>query len=144
MKENVSIDIKSTQSSEEGRDTVEMFTVGTMDSDKNGGYQLSYEESGATGFPGDVVVLNVSGDTVVMNRMSGGKKAVSANLVIERGKRHHCYYGTPYGEFMVGITANDIRSDIGDNGGSVFLRYTVDINSGFIYENELQINVRKN
>jgi uncharacterized beta-barrel protein YwiB (DUF1934 family) len=141
MKRKVCIDIKATQSAEEQSDTTELFTVGTYTKGKTpDSWGIRYEESDATGFAGNVVTLNVCGnDIVVMNRLGDAP----SSLVIERGKKHHCHYGTPHGGFMIGITADEIRSELSDRGGRLYLKYTVDINSGFMCENEMFIDIKE-
>ena len=140
---DVCIDIKSTQFADAARDITELFTFGTFAKAKGRNpncYSINYDESEATGFTGNSVSLSVDGnDLVVMNRIG----SAASSLVIERGRKHHCHYGTPYGDFMVGITASEIRSDLCDGGGHLYLKYTVDINSSFMSENEMFINVKE-
>ncbi len=135
---DVCIKITSTQSVEDtgDKDTTELFTYGSMEPIKNG-FRLGYDESETTGFQGSHVTLEVFSDRVTMQRKG---KAVSS-LIIERGKKHHCHYGTEYGDFMIGISTNEIRSCLTDKGGDIYLKYTLDINSSYMSENEMFINV---
>ena len=96
MKKNVCITIKSTQTVDQDKDSTELFTFGAMEQTENG-FRLYYDESEATGFEGSSVTLEVTDDMVTMTR-SG--KAISS-LFIERGKKHHCHYGTEFGDFMI-------------------------------------------
>jgi len=143
MNKEVSINIKSVQTADEERDTTELFTFGRLTRGRGkdkGKYTLSYEESEATGFFGNKVRLEVADDIVVMNR-SGNSPA---NFVIEKGKKHHCHYGTQYGDFMVGITAEDIKYNLSeDGGGDLYMRYTIDINSSLMSENEMYIDFKE-
>ncbi len=140
MKKKVCINIKSIQHTEEDNDTTELFTYGFLSKGKNKyEYVVTYEESEATGFDGSYVVLDIKENIVKMQR----KGAVSSSLIIEKGKKHYCHYGTEYGEFMIGINADDIKNDLGDSGGNLYLKYTIDINSGFLSENEMFINIKE-
>jgi len=141
MKKDVSINIKSVQTAENERDTTELFTCGRLLGKRGGDYTLSYDESEVTGFAGSKIVLDVTGDNMVVMKRTG---EASANLVIEKGKKHHCYYGTPYGDFMVGITADDIKCNLNDDGGDLYLKYTIDINSTLMSENEMYIDFKEN
>ena len=107
-----------------------MFTFGAMESTENG-FRLYYDESEATGFAGSSVTLEVTDEMVTMTR-SG--KAISS-LFIEKGKKHHCHYGTEFGDFMIGVC--------NDTGGEIYLKYTLDINSSYMSENEMFINVKE-
>ena len=140
MVKDVCITIKSIQTADGDEDTTELFTYGKLARLSNGtGYRVSYEESEATGFEGSDVTLDITQDVVKMLR--NGKSYSS--LIIEKGKKHHCHYGTEYGDFMIGISADEIKSDINDNGGNLYLKYTIDVNSGLLSENEMFINIKE-
>ena len=138
MKKNVCITIKSTQTVDEEKDTTELFTFGAMEQ-FDGGFRLHYDESEATGFEGSSVTLEVSDNIVTMTR--SGK--VISSLFIEKGKKHHCHYGTEFGDFMIGVCTDEIRNELKSAGGDVYLRYTLDINSSYMSENEMHINVKE-
>ncbi len=139
MEKDVCINIKSVQSSDEGEDATELFTYGKMKKIKTNNYRIFYEETDAMGFEGCKVTLDISEDEVKLMRTGNA----SSNLIIERGKKHHCHYGTPYGDFMVGINTNELKNEITDKGGDLYLKYTIDVNSGFLSENELFINIKE-
>jgi uncharacterized beta-barrel protein YwiB (DUF1934 family) len=142
MEKNVYINLKSTQFADDERDVTELFTYGRLkrgrgkNKDK---YKITYDESAATGFEG-TVTLDVTGNDMIMMNRTGD---ALSNLIIERGKKHHCHYGTPFGDFMVGVSADEIRSELDDNGGDIYLKYTIDINSSYMSETEMHINVRE-
>jgi len=143
MKKDVSINIKSVQVAENECDTTELFTCGRFFRKKGGhqcrNYTLSYNESEVTGYAGSKISLDVTGDNMVVMKRSG---EASASLIIEKGKKHHCHYGTPFGDFMVGISADDVRCNISDTGGDMYLKYTIDINSTLMSENEMYIDFK--
>ncbi len=138
MTKKVSITIDSTQIVDGESDKTELFTVGTLEADKDG-YKLCYDESEATGFEGSSVTVKLLPDSVTVMRTG---KAVST-LIIERGKKHHCHYGTEFGDFLIGVNTDEIKNDLTENGGEVYLKYTLDINSSLMSENEMRINVKE-
>lgn len=140
MTKEVCINIKSVQSSDEDKDVTELFTFGKLTRKESDGYELYYEESDALGFEGCNVTLDVFKDSVRMTRSGNANSC----LFIERGKKHHCHYGTPYGDIMIGINADAVCVDLDDSGGNLYLKYTVDVNSGFLSENEMFITVTEN
>jgi len=141
MEKDVCIDIKSTQFADDEKDITELFTYGRLKRGRERNkYKIIYEESEATGFEGSVVTLDVMGNDMVTLNRSGD---ALSSLVIEKGKKHHCHYGTPYGDFMVGVTADEIRSELNDSGGNVYLKYTIDINSSYMSETEMFINIKE-
>jgi len=142
MEKDVFINLKSTQFADDERDVTELFTYGRLKRGRGKNrdkYKITYEETEATGFEG-TVTLNVDGSDMVMMNRTGD---ALSNLVIERGKKHHCHYGTPYGDFMVGVTADEIRTELDENGGDLYLKYTIDINSSYMSETEMHINIKE-
>lgn len=85
------------------------------------------------------MTLEVTDEMVTMTR-SG--KAISS-LFIEKGKKHHCHYGTEFGDFMIGVCTDEIRNELEETGGEIYLKYTLDINSSYMSENEMFINVKE-
>lgn len=137
MAKNVLITLTSTQIEENEKATTELITSGKY-KEIDGGYEISYEESEATGFSGSVTSISAIGDKmVVMNR----KGASNSQLIIERDCKHRCHYGTPYGDFMVGIEAKKISSSLDKNGGTLEFSYVLDINSSYISDFELVLRV---
>ena len=139
MTKDICLTIKSTQTIVTESETTELFTNGTMllgkDKDK---IRLRYDESEATGFDGCSVDIDLQGSKLVTITRSG---RAPSSLIIEKGRKHHCHYGTEFGEFMVGITTDEINNSITKDGGELYLKYTIDINSGLLSENEMTITV---
>jgi uncharacterized beta-barrel protein YwiB (DUF1934 family) len=141
-KKQVCVDIKSTQSTDIDSDTTEFFTYGELkpiDGGK-GGYSLVYNESDMMGYKDSKVILSIDKNNMVTMKRKG---RASTNLIIESGRKHHCHYGTEYGDFIVGITADEIRSELSEQGGELYLKYTVDVNSSLMCRNEMKIQVRE-
>ncbi len=135
MNKEVRIKIKTIQSADEedGEDgeVTELFTFGKLSRLKDSdGYRIVYDETEVMGFEGCRVALDVTDSFVKMSRT--GK--ASSTLFIEKGKKHHGHYGTPFGDFMIGIN---------DNGGDLYMKYTIDVNSDFLSENEIFVNVEE-
>ncbi len=135
---NVMITLKSIQYHDEDKEQMELITEGKFHETEDG-FVLTYDESDATGFKGSKTVLTTFGNDLITMERQGN---APSNLVIERGKKHHCHYGTPFGDFMVGITTNDIKSALSDCGGDLYFKYVIDINSSYVSEQEIFINVK--
>jgi uncharacterized beta-barrel protein YwiB (DUF1934 family) len=134
---NVMITMKSVQLVDRERSEVELISEGTYRS-IDGGYEITYEESEATGFEGSTTVMSCLGnDYASMTR----KGSAPSELIIEIGKKHHCHYGTPYGDFIVGVYAKKIENDLDENGGTLYFKYTLDVNSSYISDNEVYVTV---
>ncbi|MBR4555807.1 MAG: DUF1934 domain-containing protein [Ruminococcus sp.] len=138
MKKDVNIKLISKQTDGDSTDEIELLTEGLFRYGKDS-YEISYNETEATGFEGAVTKLTVMGSEKVEMVRSG---AASSNIVIEMGRKHHCHYGTPFGEFMVGVTAKQISSNISENGGDLDFSYVIDVNSSYVGDFEIKIQVR--
>lgn len=135
--ENCSITLKVKQTSEGVTDESELYTRGEFRFHK-GSYYIDYDESEATGYEGSHAQLKVDDNILTMTRT--GKNFTG--LVFENGVRHYCYYGTEFGNCMVGITTSVFRQNLTSDGGEINLKYSVDVNAGLMSENEITIRVK--
>ncbi len=135
MKNEVLINLTSIQTVDKESTKTELITSGELKG-IDGGFEIAYDESEATGFEGSKTILTVKGNEwASIDRV--GK--ANSNLIIEKGTKHHCHYGTPFGDFTVGIYAHSIVNELRPDGGNLYLKYTVDINSSYISDNEILI-----
>ncbi|NLP26902.1 MAG: DUF1934 domain-containing protein [Clostridiales bacterium] len=135
----VLIEMKSIQiASDDEKSEMELTTTGTLD-EKNGSFIISYEDSEATGFEGSVTDITVKENEIASIIRSGSS---NSNLIIEHGKKHFCHYATPFGVFIVGINAKKIENNLNSNGGNLYMKYTIDLNSSYMSDNEIIFNIR--
>jgi len=102
---------------------MEINSLGTV-SDDGERVSISYEESEATGMSGSTTTLSylhASPEVVTMTRTG----IVSATLVFEEGKRHHCIYKTPFMPFEVCVHTTKVVNKPLE--GTVELDYIVEI-----------------
>lgn len=141
----VTITLKSVSDSGHGApDVMELITEGTFKPIKLGkadGWEISYEDSEATGFAGSTTTVTCIGNELASMRRSG---SADSHLVIEKDRRHHCHYGTEYGDMLLGISASRIINRLSEEGGVLYFKYTIDINSAFVSENEIYFEVSSN
>ena len=52
------------------------------------------------------------------------------------------FFGTRYFDFMIGIIFNSICSDLYEYGGMLFFHYVLDVNSSYIGDFEIAIEVK--
>lgn len=137
MKRDVLINLTSIQTVEGESTTTELITRGTIEKIADG-FKISYTESEATGYKGSDTILTCKGDGWASIDRVG---STNSNLIVEIEKKHHCHYGTPFGDFTVGIYAHEIKNELTPLGGKLYLKYTVDINSTHISDNEIFITI---
>lgn len=102
-------------------------------------YVISYEDTEATGFEGSVTTITVNG-----NKSASIVREGTANTVLslEIGRKHYCQYGTPYGAMQIGIYTHSIENSISTDG-RLYLRYTLDLNSSFLSDNEIIMTINQ-
>ena len=135
---DVLITLKSIQSSYSEKEETELITEGRLRK-VDGGFQIMYDETEATGFLGSTTVLSCFGNSRASMERIG---TAPSTLIIEKNKKHHCHYGTPYGELMVGVYTHMIDNSLTENGGKLYFKYTLDVNSSYVSDNEVYINVK--
>lgn len=121
-------------------ETVSLTTLGNY-TKRDGKFYISYHETSATGFDGDITTLTVEDELRATLERTG---KTNSKLVMEKGQKYMCHYDTGYGNMMIGIFADIIDNHLGHDGGKVRLRYTLDMNSNAISTNELNITVKEN
>ncbi len=138
IEKDVMITLTTKQSDGRNSEKTEIITEGKYNKfDK--GYIISYNESEATGFAGSYTTLKATENNMIEIERTG---TAQSQLIIEKANKHHCHYGTPYGTVMIGVTANEIVSRLNDDGGDLFFKYVIDVNSSFMSDNEVNINVK--
>ncbi len=134
----VTLKLRSIQTIEgEGSEETELMTEGTMEQ-KDGVWLITYQESEATGFEGSTTRIHVQDNAMVSIARKG---TVQSCLTIETGKKHYCLYDLPYGSMTVGIFTHKIESSLSQSGGQLYLKYTIDVNSAYISDNEIYLDV---
>lgn len=132
----VDLNIVSLVKTDEGEDKIELFTAGKCDF-RNGNCILSYEEGGGIGYEHCKVKITAAEKSVTIERTGPAASTFS----IEKNVKHHCVYGTPFGDFTMGINTYDIKNTLTRSGGRLWFKYSIDINSDFVSENEMDITV---
>ena len=133
------INIKSSQEIDGQTDTMEFMCTGIFSvSDKS--TVLQYDESVSLGIDGVKTTLKLDDNGIVTLERSCGKYG---NLIVEEGKRHLCQYATEFGDIMIGIYGESVKNNISQNGGNLSLQYSIDINSGLLSRNRVEISIRE-
>ncbi len=136
---DVLIHITGTQTLEGERpDTIELTTTGTLEATEQG-WKLCYAESEATGFAGTTTTVHVTPRRVVLER-SGANASI---LVLEKNRRHHSNYATPYGMMDLGTYATALNCGLTDKGGTLDFAYTLGFNGRINSSHAVHIEVEE-
>lgn len=123
MKQTVVLNICGRQSYEgQEPDVIELMTEGTMEL-KDGGWEISYEETELTGMAGVTTTFRVEPGTVTLRRT--GK--LRSEMVFQQGVRHESLYQLDFGALLMAVTAKQVYFDIVPDGGVIDIVYSIEI-----------------
>lgn len=101
---------------------IELMTEGNMEF-RDGGWDISYEESELTGLEGVTTTFRVEPGKVILTRT--GK--LFSEMVFQEGKTHDSLYRMPFGALMLTVKATRVYFDLVPDGGSIDLVYNINI-----------------
>lgn len=103
-------------------DTIELVTEGTM-SFRDGGWDISYEESELTGLEGVTTTFRVEPGKVTLTR----KGKLNSQMVFQMGTSHESLYQMQFGALMIRVQATQVLFDLMPEGGFIDLVYNIEI-----------------
>ena len=123
MKRNVVLSIQGRQTyADQEPEVIELVTEGTMEL-RNGGWDISYEESALTGLEGVTTTFRVEPGKVILTR--SGK--LNSQMVFQQGFTHDSLYQMEFGTLMLTVQATFVFFDIVPDGGTIDLSYNISI-----------------
>ena len=103
-------------------DVIELVTEGTLKKVSTG-WELVYEESSLTGLEGVCTAFLLEEDCVTLTRT--GK--LHSQMVFREGISHDSLYQMEFGALMIRVCASKIDWDLTPDGGTVDLKYAIEI-----------------
>ena len=123
MKRNVMLSIRGRQNYlDQDPETIELVTEGTLE-DRNGVWNISYEESNLTGLEGVTTTFCLEPGKITLTR----KGPLNSQMVFQEGVFHESLYQMEFGALMITVCASKIRYHIDEKGGTVDLTYGIEI-----------------
>ncbi len=140
MTENYILTVTGSQTVDDNRDKVELQTSAAYVL-KNRSRYITYNEYDAAK-PEKVFRTTVKVDPKgIVTVMKGGD--YSHHLILEKNKRYKFQYNTPYGALALGIYTEKVKIDLDDQGGEVYVKYTIDADAQLISTNELTLKIKE-
>ncbi len=140
MEENYLLSVTGKQYANGESDKVSLKTPASYVM-KNGSRYITYKEYDVHNPERHYrTTIKVSPDNIV-TVMKGGTE--THNLVLEKGVRHKCEYITGFGSIFLNVYTEKADISLDDNGGSLKVRYSIDINSELASTNELIIDIEE-
>ena len=103
-------------------DIIELVTEGTMEF-RDGGWDISYEESDLTGLSGVTTNFRVEKGKVTLSR--NGR--LFSEMVFQEGISHSSLYQMEFGALLITVCATRIFAQLGEGFGMLDLVYNIDI-----------------
>ncbi|MBQ3504127.1 MAG: DUF1934 domain-containing protein [Oscillospiraceae bacterium] len=123
MKKNVVLSIRGRQSYDaQDPEVIELVTEGTMEF-RDGGWDISYEESELTGLEGVTTVFRVEPGKVTLIRTG----RLNSRMVFQQGVTHDSLYQMEFGALLLSVQATSVYYDIVPDGGVIDLVYNISI-----------------
>lgn len=118
-------------------ETTKLVTEGEMRIDGDA-VLLSYEETELTGLTGTRTSFCIGRDSVTLKRTG----SIESKMTFVVGHEDHSLYDTGFGALMIAVRAEEICSDIGENGGTLRVVYSIVIEEETAGMIEYRIEVR--
>lgn len=123
MKKEVTLAIRGSQRYQDQEpEVIELMTDGTMEF-RNGGWDISYEETELTGMAGVTTTFRVEPGKVTLDR----KGALKSQMIFQENVVHESLYQMPFGALMLSVKATSVFFDIVPDGGVIDLSYNIEI-----------------
>ena len=103
-------------------DVIRLDTEGTMEF-RDGGWDITYEESELTGLVGVTTTFRVEPEKVTLIRTG----RLTSTMVFQEGVSHDSLYRMEFGALMISVKATRVFFDIVEDGGTIDLSYNLDI-----------------
>lgn len=122
MREDYIIHILTEQNVDGQKETLEMTSRAALQGEGMD-YTITYlDEDGD--LKGSTTRLHVENGKCVTIIRDG---AYESHMIVEQNVRHMSQHLTPYGAFMLGVSALQVDSDIKKDGGTLRFRYCTDV-----------------
>ena len=139
MKQNVLLNIRGRQTYQDQEpDVIDLFTEGSMEF-RDGGWDITYEETELTGLAGVTTTLRVEPSRVILTRTG----RLNSQMVFEQGVSHDSLYDMEFGALLLTVTAKSMFYDIVPDGGTVDLAYEINIENSQAGVIDYHLDIRR-
>lgn len=138
MKKSVMLSIRGMQRyPEQDPEVIELVTEGTLEPYKDG-WKLKYEESDLTGLAGVTTTFLVEPSVVTLRRTG----PLTSCMEFREGIPHESLYQMEFGALMLTVCANKVSYDITENGGTIDLLYSIEIENTAAGQIEYHLDIK--
>ncbi len=133
------ISIEGTQVVDNQEDVIKLTTLGTYLKKGHTRY-IIYDEYENENIPISKNILKIQSSSHITLIKSNNSRS---RLTLEQNERHQCHYALGSYFMILGVYTNKININLDDNGGTIEVIYTLDINSTVTSYNKIYIKIRR-
>ncbi len=138
MKKNAIISVVSKQSdSEDDGESIEVVTPGKFYKEDNCYYAV-YEETEISGMAGTTTTLKIDTEKFTLIRTG----TTNTEMNFKKYVRDLTLYNTPHGALDLTVDTKELKMNVDNNGGDVFIDYDMIIGNQQILSTTLKINIK--
>ena len=138
MKKEVVLSLRGNQTYEgQEPDVIELVTEGTMEF-RDGGWDISYEESELTGLAGVTTTFRVEPGCVILERTGN----LRSRMVFRKDVPHDSLYQMSFGTLMITVCAKYLFFDLVPDGGVIDLLYSIAIENNAAGTVDYHLDIR--
>ena len=138
MKRAVMLSLRGMQRyPEQDPEVIELVTEGTLENTQDG-WKLKYEESDLTGLAGVTTTFLVQPSVVILQRTG----PLTSSMEFREGVPHESLFQLEFGALMLTVCANQVCYDITENGGTIDLLYSIEIENTAAGQIEYHLEIK--
>ena len=119
-------------------EVIELVTEGILQQ-RDGGWDLTYEESDLTGLQGVTTNFRIEPGKIVLTRT--GK--LDSQMVFQEGQTHDSLYQMEFGALMITVRGKKVAYDLTEEGGVVDMAYGIEIEQSAAGEIDYHLEIRR-
>lgn len=138
MKKNAIISVTSRQcDSEDDDDIIEVVTPGEFYKEGSNYYAV-YEETEISGMKGTTTTLKIGEEKVTLIRTG----TTNTKMKFKKYERDLTLYNTPHGALNLTVDTRNLKMNVGNDGGDIFIDYDMIIGNQQTLSTILEINIK--
>lgn len=139
MDNNVVLSVRGRQRyADQEPEEIELVTEGVLEQDGTA-WKLSYEESELTGLQGVSTTFLIDQKNVTLKRTG----RLNSQMVFQEGVAYDSLYQMEFGTMMLTVCATKVEVDLTPDGGTIDLKYKIEVEQNAASMIEYHLDVRK-
>ena len=139
MDNNVVLSVRGRQRyADQEPEEIELVTEGVLEQEGTA-WKLSYEESELTGLQGVSTTFLIDQKNVTLKRTG----RLNSQMVFQEGVAYDSLYQMEFGTMMLTVCATKVEVDLTPDGGTIDLKYKIEVEQNAAGMIEYHLDVRK-